>query len=173
MTDISRLISVVQIENVRVVEASIRTSIRSVPEAGTIEAKIGRNAHVVQPPKDGLFIVRTEFAFGVHPADDAEAKSDATASVAINVSFELTYRIPENMSTSDEELTEFARVNGIFNAWPYWREFVHASLARMGLPPLILPVYRLSRASDDDVRGDSRTKGTRRARSSSQAVMKH
>jgi hypothetical protein len=62
----------------------------------------------------------------------------------VNVSFELTYSIPESMHVTDEELSAFARVNGVFNAWPYFREFVHASVARMGLPSVIVPIYRLS-----------------------------
>lgn len=146
MADISQLIQVVQIEQVRAVSASMRTSVRSVDEAGTIQGKISHRAHVVQAPQEGLFIVRIDFVFGAHPAKEQKPKDTTTAIVAVNVSFELTYRIPENMSTSEEQLEEFARVNGVFNAWPYFREFVHASLARMGLPPLIIPVYRLPKS---------------------------
>jgi preprotein translocase subunit SecB len=34
-------------------------------------------------------------------------------------------------------------LNGVFHVWPYWREMVQNTLARMGLPPLILPVFRV------------------------------
>lgn len=151
-TDISQLIAVVQIEHVRVVEAHLRTSIKSPDEVGyEIEGKIGHTSHIAEPVKSGLFVVRIDFLFGMHPKGE-KAKDNSSARVAVNVSFELTYRIPESMSVSDEELTEFARVNGVFNAWPYFREFVHAALSRMGLPPVIIPVFRLSRPKPSTVK---------------------
>lgn len=44
----------------------------------------------------------------------------------------------------DSFFSAFANVNGMFNAWPYARELVHSTVARMGLPPMILPVYRVA-----------------------------
>ena len=38
----------------------------------------------------------------------------------------------------------FAQVNAVFNAWPYWRELVQASLARMSMPALTVPVFRVA-----------------------------
>lgn len=149
MSDISELIGLVQIENVRVVEASLRTSIRPSDEPGQLEAKVGRNARLVQFPEDGAFIIRVDFTFNAHREDDKERddkkqKTSANAAIAVAVSFEVTYRIPSNVSAPEDALNEFAQLNGIFNTWPYFREFVHAALARMGLPPFILPVYRLA-----------------------------
>jgi preprotein translocase subunit SecB len=31
-------------------------------------------------------------------------------------------------------------MNGIYNIWPYWREYVQTTTSRLGLPPLTLPV---------------------------------
>ena len=143
MRDISELVRSIQIENVRVVEASARTSLKADDEGGPIEARIARNAHISEMPDNGLFVVRVDFSFLGHRDGDKRARAASSAVVSISVSYELTYRIPTNMSTSTEALTEFAKANGVFNAWPYFREFVHSALARMGLPPFILPVYRL------------------------------
>ena len=141
VVDISQLIGNVQIGAVRAVEAAMRTSMNGQGEIETGEAKIGYTARVPQSPKNGLFIVRVDFAFGLQRVS---ADAGATTDVAVNVSFELTYRVPDNIATTEEQLAAFANVNGVFNAWPYFREFVHASLSRMGLPPFILPVYRVS-----------------------------
>ena len=59
-------------------------------------------------------------------------------------------RFPDEESFSSEELEAFGEVNAVFNAWPYWRELVQASLARMLLPPLTLPVFRVLHAKTDD-----------------------
>ena len=98
MTDISQLLAVVQIEHVRVVEAHLRTSIKSPDEVGyEIEGKLGHTPHIVKPVKEGLFVVRIDFLFGMH-AKGEKATDNSSARVAVNVSFELTYRIPESMS---------------------------------------------------------------------------
>ena len=34
----------------------------------------------------------------------------------------------------------FAQLNGIYNAWPYFREYLQCSTARMGLPTVTLPL---------------------------------
>ncbi|MCG3190805.1 MAG: hypothetical protein DIJKHBIC_00025 [Thermoanaerobaculia bacterium] len=39
----------------------------------------------------------------------------------------------------------FANLNGKLNAWPYFREFVQSSSARMGLSPVVVPVFRVPR----------------------------
>ena len=48
---------------------------------------------------------------------------------------------PEVAATR-EDLEAFCAMNGVFNAWPYAREFVQSSMARMNLPALVLPVMR-------------------------------
>lgn len=60
----------------------------------------------------------------------------------ISASFVLNYKIENSEGLSDEDFQAFGDVNGIFNAWPYWREFVQNTTVRMGLPPLTIPVFR-------------------------------
>jgi hypothetical protein len=74
------------------------------------------------------------------------------------VSFDATYRIPATVSAPEDVLNEFAEINGIFNAWPDFREFVHAALARMGLPTFILPVYRLTAPKRSESKGNREAK---------------
>ena len=62
----------------------------------------------------------------------------------MKVSFEVSYRLPEAFSASARELQEFAEVNGVFNVWPYCREFIQTTTARMGLPPVVLPLFRVA-----------------------------
>ena len=57
--------------------------------------------------------------------------------------FELSYNIPEGENFSSEDFEAFGEWNAMFNAWPYWRELVQASLGRMSMPPLTVPVFRV------------------------------
>jgi hypothetical protein len=44
----------------------------------------------------------------------------------------------EEVAFDDARL--FGLVNGVYNAWPYLREYVRSSLGRLGLPPFDLPL---------------------------------
>jgi hypothetical protein len=63
--------------------------------------------------------------------------------VRIDARFALTYSIGSQDGLTDENYYAFGQRNGVYNAWPYWREFVQSTTVRMGLPPLTLPVYRI------------------------------
>jgi hypothetical protein len=60
--------------------------------------------------------------------------------VNVHARFEVTYSAKERMS--DEIFDEFKARNLPINTWPYFREFVHTALARVGWPVLVLPVYK-------------------------------
>jgi hypothetical protein len=44
----------------------------------------------------------------------------------------------------DKYLKAFAEVNGTYNVWPYFRELFQSTITRMGLPPVVVPLYRAS-----------------------------
>src|SRR2546422_11162541 len=64
--------------------------------------------------------------------------------VQVDASFELIYSIPSDTNPTPKELQAFADTNALLNCWPYWRELVHDMVARMELPPLLLPLFRLT-----------------------------
>jgi len=67
----------------------------------------------------------------------------------LKASFELVYKVPPTPEPSPEALRAFSQTNAVFNAWPYWREFVQNMTARMNLPPLTLPLFRVAPATSE------------------------
>jgi hypothetical protein len=65
----------------------------------------------------------------------------------IEATFELLYSINSIEELEDEAFKSFADVNGMYNAWPYWREFVQSITSRMELPTLTIPVFRIQSPS--------------------------
>lgn len=63
--------------------------------------------------------------------------------VRIEARFALTYMLASQEDLSEENYEAFGQRNGVYNAWPYWREFVQSTTVRMGLPALTMPVYRV------------------------------
>ncbi len=68
----------------------------------------------------------------------------------------LNYKISSFEGLTDENLRAFANTNGVFNAWPYWREFVQNMTVRMGLPPVVAPVFRIRDVAPPPPAGEPR-----------------
>lgn len=75
--------------------------------------------------------------FNLHTANDYGEEL-----ARLEADFLLVYKATSLEGLEKANYTEFATYNGVFNAWPYWREFVNNMTARMQLPPLTLQVYR-------------------------------
>lgn len=133
-----RLISAVQIKGIRLVETAARARISSPREVKEVEAVLGYSARLKEHRKDGTFVVASTMEVRLAPRESNERPA-----VSIKAGFELTYALPQDFRVSRSELNAFAQTNGIFNVWPYWREFVQNMFVRMALPPFTLPVYRL------------------------------
>lgn len=74
-----------------------------------------------------------------------------TPVVKVESKFLLVYSISDCSNLSEKAYQQFAEVNAVFNAWPYWREFVQNATLRMGLPPLTMPVFKIVQESEEDV----------------------
>jgi hypothetical protein len=110
------------------------------------ELKIQTNVSAVRFGKDVegnlLFVFPTFTLHNVRRADE-----DPEHQLSIKASFVLFYKVDSFDGLNEEHLGAFAATNGVFNAWPYWREFVQSTCARMGLSrPIIIPVFRLGQA---------------------------
>lgn len=71
--------------------------------------------------------------------------------VALEAVFALDYQLPSSppVERRPELFGAFATLNGTYNAWPYVRELVQSLTTRMGLPGLIIPLYRMPVAGDE------------------------
>ena len=103
---------------------------------------IDYSAKVQTDKKNGYIIVIPGFHF------EAFGKNENKEPViVIDASFVLTYKIDNFHGLTQKGFEQFANLNGIYNAWPYWREFVQNTIARMGLPALSIPVFRIVKPS--------------------------
>lgn len=54
----------------------------------------------------------------------------------------LDFAVKPGESFDPEQLDAFALVNGAYNAWPYWREFVQSSMSRLDFIGPLVPTFR-------------------------------
>lgn len=137
------LIAVVQLEDIRLAEGKVASSVRSVEEAGEFDLTLDYKGRCTRPIRGDRFVVTTTMKFAVLRTSTERARP----AVSVNAKYELFYSVPEDFTATKKECDAFASVNGIYNAWPYFREFVQSGMQRMGLPPMTLPVYRVPRPS--------------------------
>lgn len=96
---------------------------------------------VIQGDSPKQFGLRVSFNVTATP-DEPAAKSV----LKVQATFILEYSLSDIEGITPLDLTAFGLINGAYNAWPYWREFLQNTTTRMGLPPITAPVFRLSDA---------------------------
>jgi hypothetical protein len=80
--------------------------------------------------------------FGAHGLPGGEGEpplEQRTPMLVIHANFLAQYVLEDGAEFAEDDLQLFARVNGPFTTYPYWREFVDSSLKRMGAPTIQLP----------------------------------
>lgn len=131
-----------------------RAQIRSVDLAG-VEAKVSpkhlknagdkHKAEVAPPEFRAQFLKESSALYcGVRLLlEVGGAGKTAGAVVSVRAEYSLVYHIPEDVECTHDGAMLFASRNAVFNAWPYFRELAQSLVARMGMPPVIIPLLRL------------------------------
>jgi hypothetical protein len=127
----------IELENVRLMSCHCKHE-RFVGH-GKMSYDIERSTKSVLEAKEKRIFVLADFKLEIFEA----ASKTKGSCVRIEATFLLAYQVghPEELTPGCVE--QFGKFNGIYNAWPYWREFVQNTIARMSLPPLTIPVFRL------------------------------
>lgn len=128
----------VQLKDVRLI--SCKCDQTPVATLGKKAYDINYSTEVQVDKKKGYVIVTAKFHFEAF----TESKTQKPV-IFIDATFLLAYKIENFERLTQKGFEQFANLNGIYNAWPYWREFVQNTVTRMGLPSLTIPVYRIVR----------------------------
>lgn len=136
---IDDLIAAVELESIRIVDSQARTSVEDVESLGESQLKIDLRTDARRAENDGPITALVLLDLQLRANGATEPK------VTVRAEFHLRYGLPAALSTPPEVLKEFSATNALYNAWPYWRQFVQDSIARMGLPPLIVPLLKIGR----------------------------
>jgi hypothetical protein len=95
--------------------------------------------------------VKCRFRMEANRADSDEVK------VSVDALYVIRYELSSAEGLTKEALDRFGEYNGTYNAWPYWREFLNSTIVRMGLPSLVVPVFRLADATQHKAPQGSQT----------------
>lgn len=128
----------VQIERIVMQAATLRSGIDpfSMPEELTLSQFHRVRYELPEQHKDKIFVF-VDFECSASSPEPAEV-----APLRIAATYLLVYSHPEISTLAAAALDSFAKLNGIYNAWPYWREFIQTASGRAGLDPIVIPVFR-------------------------------
>ncbi len=130
----------VQIESVTLTDMNMKATLHEIGQQ--VELRLGnwfRCRHELRPTDPDRVFVYVELKFEANP--DGEADLESGALLRLSATFRATYRLEDANSYPQDALQHFADLNGTYNVWPYWREFVNTSTGRAGLPGVIVPVF--------------------------------
>ncbi len=91
------------------------------------------------------FVSSVSFRIEYWAPDRRPPSEEDLPDIGLFAAFELSYDLESSEGLRYADLQEFASVNSVFNAWPYWRELVDSTTRRMGLTtPLVVGVLTAS-----------------------------
>jgi len=130
------------LRSIRMVHCSATLEVKDRKESSAAEGVDIRYSAVFLHEGD-LLDVTTYFTFvGLSPKDETGGTV-----VDVQAAFALRYALTQDTPREQVHVEAFARVNGLFNAWPYWREFLQSTLTRFDIPPFPLPLLPATRAA--------------------------
>ncbi len=139
-TEISAKLSTLVSQRIQILDVRLlETRAEHKPFDSDNPGSVTTNIHVENNfnEQSKLLKVFPHFSLVVSQKDD----SPENVFLRIEARFSVTYSLNSSEGLLQENYNAFGERNGVYNVWPYWREFVHSITSRMGLPPLIVPVY--------------------------------
>jgi hypothetical protein len=123
----------------------------AIPSDWTTDAVLGLSAEAKLDRADGALTVWSGFVALYAPGFNEEGgglPEPRDAPLELHAQFELAYKLTDLDAVRDTDPQHFAMVNGLFHAWPYWRELAHTTTVRMGLAPLLVGTFKIPQLDD-------------------------
>jgi hypothetical protein len=133
----------VEIRNVRLLSSRCQQPGAAPPAGVGFAVKLSHVTRTQVNEVDRVITVLAAFRFLAGPAN----APDVAPVISVAAEFQLTYSVTDLTGLTETQFRRFGELNGIYNAWPYWREFLQSTTSRMGLAPFTLPVFRVPRSA--------------------------
>jgi preprotein translocase subunit SecB len=138
MEAIARVAQKAVLDEIHLVDAQIsRDPLISSPEALTLEHRC--STKILQSKEDkNILPILCNFRVVAF-----SGKSTDKILMSIEASLWTSYVLKPIKDFNPDDIEHFAKINPIYNAWPYWREFVQNMTIRMGFPALTIPLLKI------------------------------
>lgn len=124
---------------------------------GARRSRMQRVKHRQTHEEHGVFF-KVDIGTNVHVFDSTNLSENATddeineRTVArLDATFMVEYQVNSDDPLPDDAQAEFARKNAPYHVWPFWREFAYATLGRVGIAGVMLPMMVMGTPQPDKV----------------------
>ena len=114
-----------------------------------VEVEIDVRGQLVEDHQDH-FLAKAIFSFKGQP----EGEEEKEEIVRLYSEYVLVYSLKNRGKLTSADLETFCEMNAVYNAWPYWREFVQTTLNRMELPTFTLPLLKFTQRRNKEAKGE-------------------
>lgn len=111
-------------------------------------SKIQEFVHQEEAQDKTVFVYKFYYSLGLRfldgsdvASDEEKVKEDLKPLLEFKSNYCAQYISKEKIES--DQCSDFAQQYVPFHVWPYWREFVQTSCARIGVQPFNLPPYRV------------------------------
>ena len=83
---------------------------------------------------------------GIRFLSDEDVKNedpDEEVEPLLEIKSEFVAQYESPCELSEEEITQFGQNHVFYHVWPYWREVLQSSCARLGISPITIPPLRV------------------------------
>lgn len=94
----------------------------------------------------GKFSYRLNVVIGtrcISEEDSSKDGSDGTIDPILEIRSEFIAQYESECELTIEEIEHFSKEHVYYHVWPYWREVLQSSCARLGIPPIVIPPFRV------------------------------
>lgn len=144
----AKVAAAANIADVRLIKSATSLEEIDFNEATAARTVIG-HGYTRDPARDAVVV----FCALRYECANESAESKANPPLVVDATFALTYLVTGLAAFTDDELEAFSKLNGMFNAWPFWREFLASSISRMNAPPVTAPTFRVQTEKSHDDQG--------------------
>jgi hypothetical protein len=135
----------VNLERVTLVGCTVHSNVNpdNLPASPLLRLEVDASAQQEAGSARLSCLVRLRVAGDLGGADPISERTegDHQSLFSIDVQYRVVYGLKHPCTPSEAELEAFAAQNGVFNAWPYLREFVQSTYYRLELPLPPLPSF--------------------------------
>ncbi len=136
MEAVARVAQKAVLEEIYLVDAKMNRESKDI-SVKTLSLEHKCSTKILSAEKD-ILSIRCNFGVAAF-----SGKSPDKIVMDIEASFCTSYVLKPIEEFNPADIEHFAKINPIYNAWAYWREFVQSMTTRMGFPALTIPLLKI------------------------------
>lgn len=96
--------------------------------------------------ENGVWLYRLNTVIAIRCISEEDAKKtndDEEIVPLLEIRAEFVAQYESNCLLTDSEIGQFGQSHVYYHVWPYWREVLQSSCARLGITPIVIPPFRV------------------------------